>query len=1839
MAVLLPTQAWHDVPTHDVVTTTTSSDISLDIARRLDTDSVFIGRSHSEGTGIPFTSRDRRAVQAVYDAYDELITFTMFLILVTLDGFNSTRGGPYRQPPPALRGAEPRLGRSGGSPQPNAWLNTSHQELRLCDAIDPDGAIVRVALPNIARRHGVALHPRYVADYRLAQLAAWLVYYAGRAQHRRLRLCHPSDEGSHCHARHAAMLAGAVGWLACTGLPILRRTPALLAGDWRVADICSKWSLQVARELASFSWPIATEAEVRRLLTLPHAAPVAIMGCEFTAATREPYCRHHRRVALSVDQRTSLVPGPHATVDLRLVLMLCVWDDALLFPPCTHQTVSDHRTSDAKRFDGRTFWGIAFFIYCWCVRAKRVLVEQPRTLISDFYLLPSQTIRPCDVDAAVARGGDVHGADGDNKPICLYERGRLAIPQVYDQRVGISGHGQLRDFVNAEARDRWRSSWARFPHLSEAVILGGLRGEGVDPAHAPVYAVEIERFAAAWYDSGASVPFDYASPQAEPTEAHARLYQSVRGRGDGRRIHGVVPTSRRGPTPAHACAVPVAGIVTHPPSCGAVDAPLTHPPGCGAVNACPVGACLAAGIDRVAGRIPHEAGLNAISGPSWPEACRRRGAARGGDNEAPRGSTPSPLAATPGSSTVGHAATVSSSDDGANVLADVGDALLDDADALAGGDIIDPIHLAADFALDASQLTASCVVLVMVAIQAVPLVLAYLDGYRVIGFDLAVRREHALVAAERLSEALIVGTGRTTFTAGRLDDGRGATIFTSPVAFMPPPQHVARTANRRHRLRTAGLAVAWMTLGALAGTPAGAVASCAAWACSALSTEVGALPTAALPGMGGVFRFGVTAVSSLIDRPTLPLAPTAADSLLMRSIQESSLLRSILLETQDSYFADWASRIQPPEMAEFPIGLLSSVSSFTDARFGDLSLPRVRPPPNRARTPLQPQQLPNSRCPRSAVDLMPGNVWARVSAWLQATADDLVCIRDHGDACERKRPRVLVIGQADLHPWARGIVWDFRASPDECGRPLDTRAALQHTLNVDYFRRRLADWPNQHILGVIEDGVTYEADVELQTVLVPHLMSLSKGYDSVVKELNRMASPELQWYTYHADFPFWPMYSLGEGCVPRKLEDRWRRCEEGGGPRKECFDSGGVRALSLNEASKTHHMPQHYVDDRRPEWLAYLVARRLPATPAMIAAAVANRGSKWPAQYMPDLGDVMRILTVLKNAAHRMGESIYIFGDDVKDYFNHLVNAAEERWKINTIFLDGGAHLDEATFAAHDGSTLAFVHERRMGFGLHPNSNIAQEFSDTLIHLFRRDVDAVEDPLLEADPRPEAQAWLEQRRRVEAKHGGHQRRLYGALIYCDDNIVIVVGAARALRLLRQWRALVTDAGLIMAIPEKRSLGVWGIWIGALIFATAGVVAIPKQKTLRATQVIRQLLGPQGVEFGHYRSLIGLLEHLRCITRLPRRAMHGLYVPHGADGESRDGPNAAVHPSLLMSVQLQRWLDVLGRCSGTCVTAVIRRFEWADKAVVRYFVASSDAATDSDPPGMGGFMHGFWWRIELLAVHIQWLHITVLELLATCFSVILFEPLVPPPGRLLMQMDATAAFYTLADETERSPVLMHVHHEALASRAFSRSADRIDVGHLGGDGNKAGDAASRSEDTLLAAFARQARVRLIRLSATVECERILASALAFAQRRGQPVRSNSGRPPAPPMPMGLNRLLTLLERALGSKRRDNDMSDGPSGMESLMSGANRAIDGSSRVEDILAGVKRAIDGGALADDVAFIAVARPLLDALGSERPEVNTFRALYAVLTRDTSDTNRVTCQKRDIALRTHINA
>ena len=127
-------------------------------------------------------------------------------------------------------------------------------------------------------------------------------------------------------------------------------------------------------------------------------------------------------------------------------------------------------------------------------------------------------------------------------------------------------------------------------------------------------------------------------------------------------------------------------------------------------------------------------------------------------------------------------------------------------------------------------------------------------------------------------------------------------------------------------------------------------------------------------------------------------------------------------------------------------------------------------------------------------------------------------------------------------------------------------------------------------------------------------------------------------------------------------------------------------------------------------------------------------------------------------------------------------------------------------------------------------------------------------------------------------HVRPQLRSYAGYMYTDDPQFLFAGIDNTKMGLREWRTLTEEIGLLMAIPEKRSLGSWSRWLGVFVVIGLGLVVVPKDKLLRASDAVRQTLST-GVEFHVYRSLCGLLEHLRAVNLKARNIMFGLYAAY------------------------------------------------------------------------------------------------------------------------------------------------------------------------------------------------------------------------------------------------------------------------------------------------------------------------------------------------------------------------
>lgn len=1023
-----------------------------------------------------------------------------------------------------------------------------------------------------------------------------------------------------------------------------------------------------------------------------------------------------------------------------------------------------------------------------------------------------------------------------------------------------------------------------------------------------------------------------------------------------------------------------------------------------------------------------------------------------------------------------------------------------DKTTLSPSSLVLNLQVPSSYAVDLRVAAQCTAVLIYITILAQPLLFAHINGFSTLGvqFPSAPKRSVATKSIQRLCDQMW-NYKLYTFMVGL--HSMGWQLFTAPAHFTPPEAAICRTRAQRLRWLAAGVGFAWCTLAAVSGTPVGEAASQAFLAAQCFMDAPSTL-SGPPGGQHALFSVGATHTTSMLGVPSLCYANSpSAQSALQRMHAQDTRLKDLLLSAVEHApeLDGWLERIRPAPLEEIPDSLITRLPDFTDPALSLVELPAAPLPyqlPWMALPPLQRLPGPDTPfCPRIQDLITPGAQNA-MQRWLQHQLSDLIELRRQlaegvqPEQVKRNRPAAIALGQSEVVAWARGIIWDCR---QPCCSPLDFAAPFSSDLNLRVLKEQLGCYPDQALLSYLLEGVRLEANVELQAVFVPHLASLSLGLASVDREIHRLQ--KAGWYDVFDDLPFFPIYLNGQGAVARKLEpDRFRRSTEGGGPRKETVDASGLRAISINEAARTPHVPQYFKEDPRPEFQQWFeeskntqlqpnIARQAPwcQAPAILLdpkhsmPPIPNPKSKACKERKPTLATLMLALAVLCRAAHVLDAPIYVFSDDVKDYFNQLGMASSELWKLGIAFL-------EDLNAPPDKARLVFVSEKRLGFGTHTASNTAQRFSDALLALFADRMDEVEAlhhpgsehanwPLWEAD-RQEVQKRSNQSCHTTRRYAASldeqrkgipvcpQSRLWYALMYTDDPIFIVVGASRAVRALQTWRALTQEMQLIMAIPEKRVLGSWAAWLGIIIIAPLGIIVVPRHKLIRAASTITQVLN-HGCAFHIYRSLCGLLEHLRAINLSKKNVMHGLYAPHQADGVSRFGPNATVRCDALMRQQLQRWRTLAFRSGGVDVREAIAARAKAPSTPITVILDSDACHGDEEPSGLGGYMHGYFWYFKVPVDDYPFVNTPLLEFIAVCFNILTFYHMVQThEGTILLRTDALTTALTLPSANMKSVALITAYQSISSTTPWKKMAARLAIRHLFGDSNVMADAVSR-----------------------------------------------------------------------------------------------------------------------------------------------------------------------------------
>ena len=707
-------------------------------------------------------------------------------------------------------------------------------------------------------------------------------------------------------------------------------------------------------------------------------------------------------------------------------------------------------------------------------------------------------------------------------------------------------------------------------------------------------------------------------------------------------------------------------------------------------------------------------------------------------------------------------------------------------------------------------------------------------------------------------------------------------------------------------------------------------------------------------------------------------------------------------------------------------------------------------------------------------------------------------------------------------PAARGKVYDLRRVNEGIIELLDYTKPINTHLDMGFISDMLADFPDRELLQFMSEGVQFKADLDMQLVFCPHLLSLANGVHSVEEELKKLV--QRGWYGVFEHLPFVPCRMCSQGSVPRALEERWRRVMEAGAPRKPVFDTAGVSVVSLNDAAKgytsvtkeqwewaqsdSHYAEEHGIDTRMPR-------QRPPGS-----------SHPWPDELKPRLADVMHDTAILKYIADKTGEPIFAFSDDMSSYFHQYSIHAAEYWKACVLY----DRLDDSH------AEYSYCVEYSLAMGLFMSSGVAQRGSHAIMHMFRTIMDELEDEhwglptelelrtaaphcfegapeamavYAEANVRPEAVAttcdrtilqWMQYRQTQLPTSQWRQHRCYTCHCFTDDPLVVVVGVQRMVRALLAWRVVTKNCGWLMSIDEKRHIGVSLRYLGAFMYFDSGILVIPQYKVVRAMDGLRRLV--QGViTFSELRKLLGLLEHFMVLNASRRNLMHGMYTKLRGD---EFGPADAVRPTNMMVQQAESQHAMLGSTAGCQFYHALPKVPRPPKAA-RWFHLYSDAALEGATiPALGGYFHGMWWTLPIppTMLHIPIAH---LEFMAAAVNILMFVQYICPAAELLpedcgilLHIDGLATPQVLQADSAKSIMMQIIQDKLEATPEFLLVQDMLAVCHVFGPGNCCSDAASRGYFQELARMCKQLGVKPTQLAVPVQVKLFMLEVYAHGR---------------------------------------------------------------------------------------------------------------------------------------------
>ena len=845
--------------------------------------------------------------------------------------------------------------------------------------------------------------------------------------------------------------------------------------------------------------------------------------------------------------------------------------------------------------------------------------------------------------------------------------------------------------------------------------------------------------------------------------------------------------------------------------------------------------------------------------------------------------------------------------------------------------------------------------------------------------------------------------------------------------------------------------------------------------------------------------------------PLNPAAPAADPQRWLEQIADARDITDELrlaLETFDcdqprlrTYVRSWADVVALPSFAEVP-ELLRGVDPTADC-------PELASSPFSFRDPIpKTPPIPAPKPQHSTLrvrgwhDLLTEESMGRVNRTLGDALTELVrmskfdveCIRGlQGRELElfltqwRAFSTPCIIGRSGFKPGVFPTIWDMRA-PDADGyyHPVDFNAPLESHLDLPGIRDYLSKCRDRSVVDMVTlRGCTFSANVEYQLVILPHLISMPPGFALTSQELTRL---EKEGYlSLYPFLPFCPWRTIQQGCVPRPLEAlRPRRISNASGVHYVLLDDDGRPYVPLNVAiNHRGRLPGPY----RFENATVAISGHFGDVNIQRPRQSHRPNTVWAPEIKPRVKDLLADMAILQWAGrHVFHLPLLIFNDDMKDAFNQLPVAPEDWWKMGFVW---------ARLQPLGGYVIACVAEFVLGFGYTTASGICQRYMEAVCERLTADMNAEDQPLLavQAEMDVAVKSYLETRNRTAMITGRVEAQLFICKVYSDDPVFAALGVARLVRLLSKWGRFIIMSRHRMAIPEKRQIGLRAKWLGLQHWAYLGVTVVPKQKAFKLCHELKQVIDGVAPTRQSWKRTAGLCGHVKDALCLPREALYHIYGPLDTPGDP--GSNVIITDRLRSAcVQLH---ERISSCpGGSCLAAFEQQRAALPFIADRSVIMTSDAALrGTTSPGIGGYMHGFAWRLPLAPDDCSGrfeLPISVLEFVGIGINMIEFPSVVPEPllYNYIMGSDSDNSVGSLVDESSKSENMQQTCSELRSLAAYELHAERTSLAQIYGEGNVFADAISRGWYDYIASLERQFGIKLIWLE-------LSAPSLAFFQR--------------------------------------------------------------------------------------------------------------------------------------------